>query len=535
MNHKVLIIGIDGGTWTILRPAMAEGYMPYLKRLVDEGASGVLESTVPAITPAAWGSFQTGVNPGQHGVYNFQCWDKQNNPHFVSSKDLPITLWEYVGSSGKQVGVLNVPMTYPPRKIDNGFMVTGVLTPSIEAEFTWPPELKRELMEAIPDYDILTLDVAHVKPSELPFETFVEVMVKNIECRGKAAAFLIGKGLLDLFMVHYHASDIIQHAFMCYLDKEHPLYDEEKSKYLFENFYQKLDQMIERTHKAFGEKNGRDHLLLIVSDHGFQSHMREWHIRPWLYKEGFNNAPGAKSSDSVALAKKIGLGKLIRPFLPKKSVDRIEKKVKLKPYVNRVAFRCSCREGFVYLKEEDPQLREKTKHDLIKKLSRFKDPKTGRMIIEKVYCKEDIYHGRCLDKMPDLVLVPSAGYSLSDQVPPGGEWFHTISIDTDMHVGTHHKDGVLIAHGNGVPVRQNITASIVDIMPTVMYYLGLSAPDVCDGQIITDIFMREFLDENPQEACIKLDMIHENNDQIDTYWSEDKKELEDRLKDLGYM
>ena len=100
--QKVLIIGIDGGTWTVLRPAIERGYMPFLQSQVENGASGVLESTIPAITPAAWGSFQTGMNPGENGVFDFYRWDKeQKTDHLVSSQDLSQTVWDIVGQHGK--------------------------------------------------------------------------------------------------------------------------------------------------------------------------------------------------------------------------------------------------------------------------------------------------------------------------------------------------------------------------------------------------------------------------------------------------
>ena len=51
-NKRVLIIGIDGGTWKILGPAIEAGAMPYLEKLRQSSASGILESTIPAITPA---------------------------------------------------------------------------------------------------------------------------------------------------------------------------------------------------------------------------------------------------------------------------------------------------------------------------------------------------------------------------------------------------------------------------------------------------------------------------------------------------
>ena len=73
-THKprVIVIGLDGGTWDLLQPMMAQGWMPHLARLVQEGAHGPLRSTLPPLTAPAWSSFMTGLNPGRHGVFAFQ-------------------------------------------------------------------------------------------------------------------------------------------------------------------------------------------------------------------------------------------------------------------------------------------------------------------------------------------------------------------------------------------------------------------------------------------------------------------------------
>ena len=66
-KQRVVVIGLDGATWDLLRPRMDEGSLPNLKRLADEGATGDLRSIYPPETPAAWPSFMTGKNPGKHG------------------------------------------------------------------------------------------------------------------------------------------------------------------------------------------------------------------------------------------------------------------------------------------------------------------------------------------------------------------------------------------------------------------------------------------------------------------------------------
>ncbi|HSV27062.1 MAG TPA: alkaline phosphatase family protein, partial [Sedimentisphaerales bacterium] len=157
-GKRVLVIGIDGGTWTVLRPAMERGYMPFLKRLVETGASGVLMSTIPALTPPAWASFQTGCNPGKTGVFCFTLLDRATRKNtFVSAEMLRETLWEAAGNAGRRVVVLNLPMSYPPKPI-NGCMVTGLMTPSMRSEFTHPKELKAELLKAVPGYHIFNME-----------------------------------------------------------------------------------------------------------------------------------------------------------------------------------------------------------------------------------------------------------------------------------------------------------------------------------------------------------------------------------------
>ena len=48
---KVLLLGIDGATYSVLGPAFDAGHMPVLERLLEGGASGTLTSTVPPYTP----------------------------------------------------------------------------------------------------------------------------------------------------------------------------------------------------------------------------------------------------------------------------------------------------------------------------------------------------------------------------------------------------------------------------------------------------------------------------------------------------
>ena len=78
MTTKVFVLGLDGATWDILGPLADAGDLPNLARLRERGASGVLRSVFPPLSPVAWTGVMTGKNPGKHGVFEFLEFD--HNP-----------------------------------------------------------------------------------------------------------------------------------------------------------------------------------------------------------------------------------------------------------------------------------------------------------------------------------------------------------------------------------------------------------------------------------------------------------------------
>ena len=68
---KVLIIGLDGCTWDLVKPWIDDGELPTFKKLMTEGVWGELESTFPPVTCPAWPSMLTGKSPDRMGLYCF--------------------------------------------------------------------------------------------------------------------------------------------------------------------------------------------------------------------------------------------------------------------------------------------------------------------------------------------------------------------------------------------------------------------------------------------------------------------------------
>src|SRR5262245_65650178 len=109
---NLLVIGLDGATWTLLAPWARAGRLPHLAALMARGTWGTLRSTVPALTLPAWSSFMTGKNPGGHGVYGFGrlAPDRYDGAGLANATDLrAATIWDVATASGKRAGESNVP------------------------------------------------------------------------------------------------------------------------------------------------------------------------------------------------------------------------------------------------------------------------------------------------------------------------------------------------------------------------------------------------------------------------------------------
>src|ERR1044072_4814128 len=152
---KNVHIGPGGATVYIITPLAGAGRLPVLSRLIAEGASAPLRSTILPNSFPGWASCTTGTSEGMHGV--FSPFIKNSSSYTVramSGRDIMTRhVWDLLSDERGRSVVLNVPTCYPPEPLD-GVMVTGMLTPGLASEFTYPASLKQELLAAVPDYVI---------------------------------------------------------------------------------------------------------------------------------------------------------------------------------------------------------------------------------------------------------------------------------------------------------------------------------------------------------------------------------------------
>ena len=138
------VIGLDSATLAVAEPLMAEGHLPALKRLLEDGSGGVLRSTTHPLTPHAWATLVTGVNAGRHGIWDFTERDESGyRLRFVngSFRRAP-AVWDRLTAKGRRSGLVGIPFPWPAPQIE-GFSVAGFDAAAREAARAPPGQYVR--------------------------------------------------------------------------------------------------------------------------------------------------------------------------------------------------------------------------------------------------------------------------------------------------------------------------------------------------------------------------------------------------------
>ncbi|MFQ6033114.1 MAG: alkaline phosphatase family protein, partial [Candidatus Zixiibacteriota bacterium] len=275
---KVIAIALDGGTWDVLDWFIDAGYMPHLKRLKEQGTYTNLLSTCPPSTVPAWPSIVTGKNPGAQGIYGFFTRQLENYElrltHATERKGR--VFWHYLGAEGIRVGILNIPLTYPPCPV-NGFLVSGMMSPT-EKGISYPEDFEVELKRKF-NYRV------SFKTFQRTDVNFVRDLKKGVELRTKAALLMLDKGV-DFLMLMFRATDLLQHKFWRELEEIFSNSKKGNAKKLKEeiiDFYSWVDECV----GELVRNGGDDSIVMIFSDHGFGPRNRIVNLNNWLVKKRY--------------------------------------------------------------------------------------------------------------------------------------------------------------------------------------------------------------------------------------------------------
>ncbi len=534
---KVLIIGLDGATFDVFNPLMDKGHMPHLKRIVEEGVSGILESTKPPITPAAWTTFMTGKGPGRHGIIDFEKYDVHTNTLEFNHTQaiLEKTIWEILSEKGMRVGSINLPMTYPPRKV-NGFMISGFETPTIDSDFTYPPELKGEILRRWPDYTYRTNWQRRLFGQRRVFASNMAHIERSFEQGCDIAEMCTDTYGWDVMMVLFKLVDNLQHKAWRHLPPHGPAPDPVRTRMVVECF-ERLDDTLGRLSRL-AEREGAT--ALIMSDHGHGSldgkAQPNLLLNRWGYLSLRNPLQRAMTRANHVLnrALKRKQSRFAEPTTP------IERDLAVDWSQTRACVMHAGMYGFLYITRNDrweggavdPADYEAIRDDLIERFraEQCDHPKLGRCpIFPEVHKPEELYNCSREENewLPDLLLIPAEGLAVVRKI----RGFSPVRWTSDRRMeGTHRVEGVLAAFGPHIRRGARLDAHIADVAPTLLASLGLPVPVDMEGSALTDLFdvpvAVEF--EPPQ----KRERV-ETDQQV--YSREEMETLTERLSDLGYL
>lgn len=556
MAQRTLIIGLDGATFDLLKPMIERGFMPNLGRLISDGVHGTLTTCFPPNTGPAWTSIATGKNPGKHGIFDFfKNSGTGSGKRVINSADvLSKTLWEILSDYGKQVGVINVPVTYPPKKV-NGFIVSCMLTPSIESGLTYPADLTQEILREIGDY-IITVNWTHYGEKNIK-ALLSDLMYCHLQ-RRKAVLYLMEQKSWDFLMVVFTGTDRIQHALWNYLDPNGFPPELQKDPAVEAgviSYFQELDSSI----GLIRDHLDQDTTLLIISDHGFGPLGKKVYVNRWLQEHGYLSVNRRRYFKSrfrgrLLLGLRGTVSCLVPRFFRKKLIRRtnlrkfgkfigigIEDRFtqfyqcvdwhRTKAYMSAVTEQAGI---YINLQGREPDgivpqdQYESLRDEIIGDLKTLKDPETLEPLIKNVMKREEYYHGPFIDWAPDILFTIKdceyrADMFLSD----------TLFEDPDKRFGwgSHRMEGIFIAWGNQVKKGETCHLHIFDIFPTVLYGMGLPIPDDVDGRVALEIFNHSFNQNNLPEY-IKADPEKFTSSGLE---NSEEEEMRERLKGLGYL
>ena len=549
-DTRVLVIGLDGGKLELIRELVGRGLMPNMSSLISEGVSGDLESVFPPITAPAWVSFMTGKNPGKHGVFNFfENLRDLDNRRIISYDSIKTdTLISMASRAGKKVASVNVPVTYPAPSA-NGYVISGMFTPDLSSDFTHPPGLYAELKDKLGEY---VITVPYQRYDEKHMDVFLGDIMHCLRQRTRYGLELMRRLDWDLFMLVFSSTDYVQHAMWNYLDKEGaPGFPPPVEKYerLLMDFYKELDDSIGQLLDETDESTQ----VFVISDHGFGSLKERFYVNTWLSRLGllhYSTDAGSAVRRAAAPILNTLKGAIIK-------LDRHDLRKKLRGNAKRFtydtvfqhidwsrtkAFCGSFSDQGIYVSTKGSWPKgivspgeeyEKVRETVISEFGKLEDPETGASLEVELHKREDNYSGDYVDGAPDILFVIDKGTCIADNSPSKT----LFDEPTRKHgYGFHRKEGMLVARGRGIEKNRSIaSAGIMDIAPTILYSLGLEIPGDMDGSILSDIFEEDFKAAHKPLYRESSTPLKPESGEEAIYSKDDEKEIEERLKGLGYL
>jgi predicted AlkP superfamily phosphohydrolase/phosphomutase len=452
---RTLVIGLDCAAPELI---FGDEKLSNLRRLMELGCWGKLESVNPPITIPAWLCLATSQDPGSVGVYGFRNRADYSYGGLVTANSRTvreITIWDQLAREGGKSILLGVPPSYPPRRV-NGISVGCFMTPDPSRNvYTHPERIQEEIRGLVGEYVVDVKEYRTEEKERLKAEVYA--MTRK---RFKVARHLLENHEWDYFQMVEIGLDRLQHGFWQYQDQKHIHYEPgNKYEQTLKEYYRYLDEEI-------GELLGlldEDVVVAVLSDHGAQRLDGGFCVNQWLVEEGLLALEEYPQRVSSFGQLKVNWGKT-RAWSEG-------------GYYARVFFNVQGREpeGVIPAAEY-----ESFREEMKEKFEGLKDDK-GESLRTRVYVPEEIYR-KVSNVAPDLIVHFGELYWRSIGSVGHGS-LRLQENDTGPDGCNHALYGSFILAGGKTPLRGEVKgARLLDVAPTLLELGGHDLPDTMQGE-----------------------------------------------------
>lgn len=537
--ERLLVLGLDGATWSVLDPMRRRGVLPNLEALLGRAASGTLRSSIPPMTAAAWATMQTGCSPVRHGIFDHRYFDAASGRMRINHAGrirVPTT-WQLLSQAGRSVVSLNLPGTYPPPRDVNGIVVSGMDAPHLEAALSGCPEFAARLKAEAPGYTLRY----HWKRAPQSLEELQENARLTVESfRGRAEGGLCADRHhpdWSVLMVQFQNLDPFQHRVWPYLNVDGTGVENPPWNRAAESVLRGLDDACGRL-LELADRRGAG--VMVVSDHGFGPCLGRIHVNRVLMDAGIARMPGL--AGKVYRRARQGLDHL-----------RLWRDKREDPTARSASFELSVAAQFpfdwnrtlafaphqdtaamVYMNRgrrgpTTPRQLDDARNSAAIALAEARHPEAGTPLFPQVICLASTYDiDPAAEGYPDLLALPDENYWVRTKLTPGAGW-----IEPDANLpGTHRPEGVVALSAPGVAPGRSLKADLQDVAPTILTLLCHGVPAHIEGKPLSVVAAQQAANlrqDRPQSA-----VAGPHKPQFE-YSEEDQAVIEQRLADLGYL
>ncbi len=491
-RNKILLIGLDGAGWNVMMPIIEEGKLPNIKRLIDNGCWGRLETIVPLTSEVIWTTIATGRTPDVHGITANLSQDPDTGELFPPTSNLRKVkaIWNILSEYKKKVGVVGYRVSWPPEKV-NGVMIS---------ERAYGRSYFSKNYSVPAPEDLCTEEMFNsFQETKSNVDAHTSVIIGHDSFMYNFSRYLLKNKDFDFFCIYLRGIDELSHIYWKYMYPQTydiPAWALAKYKDVIQNHYIWCDNAIGELLKII-DKNTT---VIIVSDHGFKSK---------VFNEGkyiFSNADD--------LLEACGLKKFDYNFKTvilentQGNIWENKKNIKITGELSS---------------EEFNAVRENAKNAL----QNIKVTETGQSIFRttdtNVGFEFEADNGY-VNKIPEYhILVNGQEYKILD--------FFT--RDSGEHDAT---DAIIIISGKHIHPHINIRdASVYDITPTILYMLDLPVATDMPGKVLTSVIDSRLLKKKTIRYIDTYENRKTEKPQKPIRSPEDEIIIKEKMRSLGYI